>query len=255
MTDTSLRPRIVLAPNEGAFTFDGTRTYLVGRRRVALVDPGPASDAHVDAVAEAVSDADEVILLQTHGHSDHAGAAGALARRLETPVRGAGRDAETMAEGESVTTDAGRLVAVATPGHAEEHLAFHWPEAGAAFVGDLVLGRGDTTWLGAYPGCVADFLASLDRVEALDASVFYPGHGPPIQDVPGTIERYRRHRRKRLERLREILREHPECRGDELLERVYGEVPRELRDAAGRSLDVMVHHLHAEAEEAAARDG
>lgn len=254
MTDSSLRPRIVVAPNEGAFTLDGTRTYLVGRRRVAVVDPGPASDAHLEAVVEAVAAADEVVLLQTHGHSDHAGTAEDLARRLGTPVRGAGGSAEPMRRGDAVETDAGTLVAVPTPGHAEHHLAFHWPEADAVFVGDLLLGRGDTTWLGAYPGCVADFLDSLVRVEDLEPSVLYPGHGPPIRDVARAIERYRRHRRKRLQRLREVLRDDPEVSGAELLDRVYGDVPDELRDAAGRSLEVMIHHLRTEEDAGAGKE-
>lgn len=154
-----------------------------------------------------------------------------------------------MGRGDAVETDTGTLVAVATPGHAEDHLAFHWLEADAVFVGDLLLGRGDTTWLGAYPGCVADFLDSLTRVGDLEPSVLYPGHGPPIRDVPGAIERYRRHRRKRLERLREVLRDDPGMSGSDLLDRVYGDVPDELRDAAGRSLEVMVHHLRTEEDE------
>src|SRR5688572_16333830 len=81
--------RWVDAANAGPFTLEGTRCHIVGRRRVAIVDPGPALPSHVAAVAAAVEDADEVVLLLTHGHADHAEAAAPLAAKLGAPVRGA----------------------------------------------------------------------------------------------------------------------------------------------------------------------
>src|SRR5687768_7670342 len=116
--------RWVDAGNAGPFTHEGTRCHIVGRHRVAIVDPGPASAGHVDAVAAAVEEADEAVILVTHGHADHSGGAAALAAKLGAPVRGAweagpgegegpaagppaGLDFRALADGERVATDAG----------------------------------------------------------------------------------------------------------------------------------------------------
>lgn len=237
--------RSVLAPNPGPFTLDGTRTYIVGRDRPAVIDPGPEIESHVDALADALSGASEVRILLTHGHGDHAAAATALAERLGCPILGAGHpDARPLADGEATDTDAGQLVALHTPGHSADHLAFHWPARRALFCGDLLLGRGETTWIGEYDGCVADYLASLDRLRDLDLDVIHPTHGLDIEDPGATLDAYERHRRERIEQVAEALRERPEATPAELVDAIYGdEIPEGLEEAARRSVEVMAHHL------------
>lgn len=240
-------PRALNAGNAGPFTLDGTRTYLVGERRVAVVDPGPDVVEHVRAVVRSVASADRVVLLQTHDHQDHAGAAAALAARLGAPVLGAGEGARELEDGAAVETDHGELRAVPTPGHARRHLAFHWPAAGAVFVGDLLLGRGDTTWVGAYPGCVRDYLESLDRIEGLGADVLYPTHGPPLRDPLEVLGRYREHREERLAQLERALAGAPDADPGTLVDLVYGdELPPDTREAALASVEAMIHHLREE---------
>ena len=243
------------AGNAGPFTLEGTRTFLVGRSRVVVIDPGPdRRPEHLDALAAAVADADSVTVLVTHGHGDHSGGAPALARRLGVPVFGAwagkgppdGLDFRLLSDGEVVPTDAGDLVAVATPGHARAHLAFHWPAASAVFVGDLMLGQGETTWVGEYPGCVADYLASLDRVEGLGARLLLPTHGPAIDDPAERIQRYRSHRLERVAQVARALAAEPGLSAGELYQRVYGRaVPPDLAAAAYASLDALVDYARA----------
>lgn len=257
--------RWIDADNAGPFTLEGTRSHIVGRRRAAVVDPGPAIDRHVDALARELErgGAEQVVVLVTHAHGDHTGAAAALAARIDAPVMGAwgagagegggsgagpppGLRFRALTEGERVRTDVGDLVAVSTPGHAREHVALHWPDAGAAFVGDLLLGTGDTTWVGEYPGCVADYLESLDRVDALAARLLLPAHGPPILDPAARIERYRTHRLHRIARVRLALADRPDAALDDLLAGVYGgAVPAALVPAARASLAALVEHVHA----------
>lgn len=236
--------RVLNAHNRGPFTLDGTRTYLVGERQLAVVDPGPDRLPHVRALTREAARGRHVVILQTHDHADHAGAATRLADRLGAPVVGAGDGADPLDDGEAVETDHGRLVAVETPGHARRHLAFHWPERGAVFVGDLLLGEGSTTWVGAYPGCVADYLRSLERVEALEPGVLFPAHGPPIRQPMEALQRYADHRRERLSQLRSALARTPDASVPELTGRVYGdELSADLEEAARGTIEAMLHHL------------
>jgi glyoxylase-like metal-dependent hydrolase (beta-lactamase superfamily II) len=253
--------RWVDAGNAGPFTLEGTRCHIVGRRRVAIVDPGPDLAAHVDAVAQAVRGADDMVLLLTHGHADHSAAAAPLAAKLSAPVLGAweagagegegpsggppaGLDFHALAEGERVATDAGELIAVRTPGHARAHLSFHWPDQGAVFVGDLLLGVGDTTWVGGYPGCVSDYLASLARLELLQPRLLLPAHGGPIGDPQERIERYRAHRLARIGQVERALLAWPDATPEQLFLIVYGgSVPAPLRPAAQASLSALIEHV------------
>jgi len=225
------------------------------------VDPGPDLPRHVRAVARAVEGADIVRILLTHGHADHAGAVDALLEALPgTEVLGAGHPAaRALPEGASVSTDDGILVAVPTPGHTRDHLCFHWPERGALFAGDLVLGLGDTTWVGEYPGCVADYLASLDRVAALPLDRVHPAHGPDLADPDATWRAYRRHREARIRQVGEALSELRTREGgapgdgcgagdrvplEDLMARVYGQdIPSGLEGAARASLEALVEYV------------
>ncbi|HCR04763.1 MAG TPA: MBL fold metallo-hydrolase [Gemmatimonadetes bacterium] len=255
--------RWVDAGNAGPFTLEGTRSYIVGRRRVAVIDPGPARASHVTAVAAEVAGAESVVLLLTHGHSDHAGAAPALAMRLGARILGAwsngydegepgssgplpGIPLGVFGDGEGVDTDMGELTALSAPGHTCDHLVFHWRDQRAVFVGDLLLGVGETTWVGGYSGCVADYFASLDRVENLGAGVLLPAHGPPVFDPEARLGRYRAHRRERVTQVERALDAHPDASADELLLTVYGEsVPEGLLPAARASLVALIEYVKA----------
>lgn len=242
--------RSILADNPGPFTLEGTRTHILGRRQVAIVDPGPAVEAHVRAVALAVVEAEEVTVLLTHGHGDHSGGVDLLLDALAGSsgpirVRGSGhRRAEPLDAGTRVSTDAGELVTILTPGHSRDHLAFHWPDGRALFAGDMVLGRGDTTWVAEYPGCVADYLDSLTRLEAMELDTIHPAHGPDLSDPRDALSRYRAHREARIERVRQILAEDPQMTARRVLDRVYGSgIPSGLIGAALASAEALVEHV------------
>ena len=209
-------------------------------------------------VASAAQGAEAASILVTHGHPDHAPGAAGLARALQAVgiavevlgpvgVEGIGRP---LTDGDRVPTDDGDLVAVETPGHARAHLSFHWPERDALFAGDLVLGKGDTVWVGEYAGAVADYLRSLECVRALGVRVIYPAHGPPLEDPDDALDRFEQHRLERIREVEAALAEHPRAGVDELLDLVYGrELPAAVRRAARMSMEALKAHV----EEA--RDG
>jgi hydroxyacylglutathione hydrolase len=201
--------RTVLAPNASALTLDGTRTYLVGRDRVAVIDPGPNNRQHLDAVVDKVDDGVVVAILITHSHPDHAAGAARLARRVVAPVvaaRATIGGTEILRDDARIATDAGELIALHTPGHTPDHYAFHLPAAAAVFVGDLMLGGMDTALVAAPEGELEAYLASLERVRGLGARTLYPGHGPPFTDPAAAVDAYIRHRQEREGQVLEALR-------------------------------------------------
>ena len=240
-----MEPRYINAGNRGPFTLDGTRTYFIGSEVVAIIDPGPDVEDHVRAVVREAQGAQRAMVLLTHGHPDHAGAAQAVASALGAPVLGAGHGAgNALADGDAVETDHGALVAIETTGHSKPHLSFHWPDANALFPGDLILGEGDTTWVGEYPGCVADYLTSLARVRDLGPGVMYPTHGPPIDDVPGTLDAYEAHRHDRISQVGRVVSSLPDATAAEVFALVYGDtLPNGMRGAALESVEALMYHV------------
>lgn len=176
-------------------TLDGTITYIVGRDRVVVIDPGCAAASHLDAIARELDGASSARILLTHDHPDHSDGARELARRLDARVYSFATG--TLRDGASIDTDEGELIVLATPGHAPDHAAFHWPVARAIFCGDLMMGGLDTSVVAAPEGDVGQYLDSLDRLRSLTPEVIYPAHGPAFTDPVTALDRYVRHRQER----------------------------------------------------------
>ena len=228
------------AGNPGPFTLSGTNSWIVGRDPAYLIDPGPAIDSHLDAIFAELSDrGGAAAILLTHDHRDHAEAASLAGERSGAPLAAAHEGATIRLEdGMSV----GPLTAIATPGHAADHFSFIAGRVG--FSGDLVLGSG-SVFVAAEPGALRAYLASLERLRAIDLDLIAPGHGPLVTDPAAKLDEYRAHRlereRRLLEALADGLRDH-----DELLDRVWSEVPRALRPAAAATLAAHLDKLAAE---------
>ena len=250
--------RTLNAGNRGPFTLDGTRTFIVGRAQPAVIDPGPESRDHVEALAAELADAERVTVVLTHGHPDHAGAVPALlsaisARPAGNPpvvaVVGSGRlGALPLSQGATVHTDHGPLLTHELPGHTADHLGFEWHtgDQRVLFVGDLLLGTGTTTWVAEYPGCVADYLDSLDTLDALDVDAMVPAHGPIITDPRATVAAYRAHRLERLAQVATAMEALPDGSMEAWVSGIYGEeLPTGLLGAAIASVAAMQEYLAA----------
>ena len=222
---------LVRAANPSPLTLTGTNTWVVGRW---VVDPGPALDAHLDAVAAEVrSRGGAEGIAVTHDHADHVEGLDALRERLgDVPVasaRGGAADGDVF----------GPLRVLALPGHADDHVAF---VAGrAAFVGDAVLGEGSVF----VSADLAAYLDGLRRLRALDLAVLCPGHGPPIWDVRAKLDAYLEHRLDRERRLLAAL-ERGLSSEDELLDAAWEDAPAELRPFAAVSLRAHLEKLRDE---------
>jgi glyoxylase-like metal-dependent hydrolase (beta-lactamase superfamily II) len=231
----------------------------VGRARPTVIDPGPADLAHLEAVARALGGHTPVAVLLTHSHADHAAGALSLAEATGAPLMMASgalstpfntqKVARWLKDGDVVETDVGSLRAVATPGHAPEHLCFHWtggeaPAGGALFVGDHLMGSGDTTLVAPPEGDLGVYLDSLHKIDALEAEVMYPAHGGVIRNPSVTVDRYLKHRGERIEQVVRALRRAGPSSARGIVDAVYGAgLDPALRDAAEASLGAILAFL------------
>jgi glyoxylase-like metal-dependent hydrolase (beta-lactamase superfamily II) len=224
----------IRADNPSPLTLTGTNTWVVGRDPAWVVDPGPALDAHLNAVAAAVRErggAGGIAL--THDHIDHVEGLDALRERLGTavPVGAAG----AVADGDRF----GPFDVLALPGHSDDHLVF---VAGrAAFTGDAVLGEGSVF----VSGQLAAYLDGLRRLRALDLEVICPGHGDEVWDPAATLDRYIEHRLDRERRLLAALEAGLRSE-DELLDAAWDDAPPALRPAAALTLRAHLQKLREE---------
>jgi glyoxylase-like metal-dependent hydrolase (beta-lactamase superfamily II) len=247
--------RTVTAANSSAFTLDGTNTYLAGRDRVIVVDPGPDDPAHVNAVLEGAraGGGDVALILVTHGHRDHLGAAAALAAALggSAPIRRWEGGGAPLADGETVEEGGVALRALHTPGHAADHVAFYWAAERVLFSGDLILGAG-TVVLEPRERALEEYLASLERVARLDLALIAPGHGPLIEDPAARVAEYLAHRRMREGQVLDALAGGARTPG-EIVGVIYRDLDPTLHPAAENT--VRAHLLKLVREGRARREG
>ena len=212
--------RRIVADNPGPFTFKGTLTYILGRGKVAIIDPGPEDENHVRAVLDAVRGETVTHIFVTHTHRDHSPATPAIkaatgatvyaegphraSRPLnagEAPRMEASNDTEfrpdhALSDGDVVSGDGWSLEAVTTPGHTANHMAFALKDSDLMFSGDHVMGW-STTIVAPPDGAMADYMSSLNKLTARKESLYLPGHGGAIREAPRFVAGLILHRKAR----------------------------------------------------------
>jgi len=212
--------RRVMADNPGPFTFKGTLSYIVGRGKVAIIDPGPADERHIAALLDAVRNETVTHIFVTHTHRDHSPAVPAIkaatgatvyaegphraARPLHigehNPLEGSGdRDFKPdimLKDGEVVTGDGWSIEAVTTPGHTANHMAYALKDKNVLFAGDHVMGWA-TSIVAPPDGAMSDYMASLHKLSKRGEQIYFPGHGPAIKDASRFVNYYILHRKAR----------------------------------------------------------
>lgn len=196
----SSRVTRVLAPNPGFMTGPGTNAYLLGHQKIAVLDPGPADNAHVDALMAAAEKLGGKIcwIVLTHTHQDHAPAAIALKARTGADILGqsplAGDPAQTLikidkilAHGDVLNTDEFSLRALHTPGHVGNHLCYLLEEEQLLFSGDHLI-NGSTVVIVPPSGSMADYLRSLELLTRENIAAIAPGHGDVIDNAKALIQ-------------------------------------------------------------------
>ncbi|PTX55711.1 glyoxylase-like metal-dependent hydrolase (beta-lactamase superfamily II) [Litoreibacter ponti] len=258
--------RRILAPNPSPMTYTGTNTYLLGTRDIAVIDPGPPDDAHLQAILDALEAHQRIShIVVTHSHIDHSPLAMVLAQITDAPVHGFGGSSagrapvmdgfRNMGGGEGVDetfmpdrslADGGQLrgtdwtlEALHTPGHMGNHLCLHWAEGRALFSGDLVMGWA-TSMVSPPDGHLTDFMASLHRLAAREGdAVYYPGHGAPIDEPAARVQELLAHRQMREAQILDALAGGA-LTPEGLTRKIYIDVDPALLPAAERN---VVAHL------------
>lgn len=237
--------RRITASNSGVMTGPGTNTYLLGREQIAVIDPGPADDAHVEAILRAC-DGRLRWILTTHTHPDHSPAARPLAAKTGARVLGnviaddgrqdtSFRPERGFAHDEIFATGEFRLRALATPGHVGNHLCFLLEDEQLLFTGDHIM-QGSTVVITPPNGDMKDYLDSLRMLLDYPIAALAPAHGQLMLDPVAEIEGLIAHRLSREARVVAVLRQQRQGTLDQLTPPVYSDVDAGLHPIARYSL-------------------
>jgi glyoxylase-like metal-dependent hydrolase (beta-lactamase superfamily II) len=237
--------RRVLAPNPSMMTGPGTNCYLFGSAEIAVIDPGPDIDEHIDRII-ATAGAPIRWVLATHTHPDHSPGAASLAARTGAEL--VGRPApehgpqdrtfvpsRVLDDGDRLETGEFVLEAVHTPGHASNHLCYRHTGSNWLVTGDQVI-DGSTVVINPPDGDMKEYIESLRRLRAMDCDALLPGHGDRIDDPARAIDGIIEHRLERERKVLDALTAHPQSTARELVVHVYRDVPEHLHALAERSL-------------------
>jgi glyoxylase-like metal-dependent hydrolase (beta-lactamase superfamily II) len=250
--------RRLVAPNPSMMTGPGTNTYLLGTDEVAVLDPGPVIDSHLQNIEEAAAGNIRWVLV-THTHPDHSPAAAILANRvgaelLGRPAPEGGHQDKTflpdriLVDGDCLRVDGVDIAVVQTPGHASNHVCYWHKERNWVFTGDHVI-DGSTVVINPPDGNMKDYIVSLEKLKDLEPVALAPGHGDLINDPERIIDWIIDHRLAREAKVAAALQGNPGLTAMELVPHVYMDVDKKLYGWAERSL--LAHLIKLEADGAA----
>lgn len=260
----TIRPglRRLLAPNPSPMTWRGTNTYLVGSRDIAVIDPGPASETHLEAILAALTPGQQIThILVSHSHLDHSPLAAHLKARTGAPIHafgspesgrspimqrlateglaggGEGIDRAftcdvTLRDGSDISGSDWSLRALHTPGHIGNHLCFALGDI--LFSGDHVMGWASSL-VSPPDGDLTDFMTSCRRLQAQDWALFLPGHGAPVTEPQARLRWLIAHREGREAEILRHLQAAP-AHAEALAQRIYTATPPTLLPAATRNV-------------------
>jgi glyoxylase-like metal-dependent hydrolase (beta-lactamase superfamily II) len=251
--------RRVIAGNPGPYTYTGSGAYIIGRGNVAVIDPGPDDETHLEALLLATNGETVSHILITHTHSDHCGLARKFAARTGAPILAFGphpvgdkeSDAPALDEGadytfapDSLIRDGDiikgpdwRIEAVHTPGHLSNHLCFALPAEKALFTGDHMMGWA-TTVVAPPDGDMTAYIESLEKLLARDDAIYFPTHGAPIKTPHRFVRAVRTHRLMRDAQIVEQIKQGRSAIKD-IVAVMYADIDPRLHGAA--ALNVLAH--------------
>jgi hydroxyacylglutathione hydrolase len=184
-----------------AFQQNCSLIWCTATMKGALVDPGGDLDRLKLALEKTGVTLEKILV--THGHMDHCGQAGVLAKEMGVRIEGPheadrfwiarlGEDGARfgmhgevfepdrwLQDGDTVTVGEVTLNVIHCPGHTPGHVVFHYPEGHFALVGDVLfqgsIGRTDFP-MGNHQDLIDSITLKLWPLG--EDTTFVPGHGP-----------------------------------------------------------------------------
>lgn len=251
----------VVCHNPSPFTFHGTNTYLLGEDKLAIIDPGPADEAHFEALLAAIDGRPVSHIVVTHTHADHSPLARPLAEKTGAKIYAEGphrparplnigevnpldasadtafQPDEVVAHGDVIEGDGWTLDCVFTPGHTANHMAFGWRDTDFLFPGDHVMAWA-TSIVAPPDGAMADYMASLEVLLQQPQQVYFPGHGGRLERAHAFVRALRSHRKIRESAVLGQIEDGKELIAD-MVAVIYRTTDKKLHKAAG--LSVLAH--------------
>ena len=255
----------ITAPNESAFTYRGTNTYILGENNVAVIDPGPAIDSHFELLMETLKGRTVSHIVVTHTHMDHSPLAAPLKEKTGAPIfaEGPHRNSRDLHLGEINSLDAAAdrdfkadvivkhgdmiegkdwaLETILTPGHTQNHACFAIRNTDMLFSGDHVMSWA-TSIVAPPDGSMQDYMNSLSIMMERKETIYFPGHGGRLEKAPEFVRALRAHRKMRETAVLSRIRAGDQTIPD-IVKVIYKETDPRLHGAAGLSVFAHIEDL------------
>lgn len=247
--------RRITAPNPSTLTGPGTNSYIIGHKKIAVLDPGPVIASHINAILKATDNQIDYVVV-THTHDDHSPAAKVLADKTGALLIGATyhddgyqdltfHANQKIQHRELLSAEEWTLEAIHTPGHVGNHFCYLLKEEGMVFTGDHIM-EGSTVVIIPPSGDMAEYMDSLRLLKKYPVKSLAPGHGHLIEQPIDTIDYLINHRLKREQKVIGALMKNGSISLNELTKNVYDDVDPSLHSIA--SISLWAHLIKLEKE-------
>ena len=252
----------LIAPNPSPMTSTGTNTYILGRKELLIIDPGPNSEAHLRNIMEIIPNNTKVThILITHSHLDHSGLAPKLSKILNAPTLAFGTALDGLSndmkrickmgltfetfgidtefvpdhfleDKEKISSLEWEVVAHHTPGHLSNHICYQYLDK--LFTGDQIM-EWSTSVISPPEGDVSQFINSCEKIYNLHCEKFYPGHGIPVENPSERIVELIAHRKKREVEILNFLKNR-DATISQITRNIYLNIDQNLLSVASRNV-------------------